>query len=129
MKNYSLEEARKIVAAGIVLYNINLDSEFEKVQISEKEIADYKKEISKLDLETNKPLIGIFEKIYLPAIAANKEKEQLYCYCQQPNDGSEMILCDGDSCKNEWFHFKCVGIALAPKGDWFCHNCQPKRQN
>ncbi|KAJ8679418.1 hypothetical protein QAD02_015205 [Eretmocerus hayati] len=49
----------------------------------------------------------------------------LYCYCQCPYDEvSEMIACDGDDCRIEWFHFECVGITVPPKGKWYCPDCR-----
>ncbi|KAK0174558.1 hypothetical protein PV327_010317 [Microctonus hyperodae] len=51
----------------------------------------------------------------------------LYCYCQCPYDEvSEMIACDGDSCRIEWFHFECVGIMVPPKGKWYCPDCSKR---
>eukprot|EP00179_Madagascaria_erythrocladioides_P010943 CAMPEP_0198364418 /NCGR_PEP_ID=MMETSP1450-20131203/153369_1 /TAXON_ID=753684 ORGANISM="Madagascaria erythrocladiodes, Strain CCMP3234" /NCGR_SAMPLE_ID=MMETSP1450 /ASSEMBLY_ACC=CAM_ASM_001115 /LENGTH=216 /DNA_ID=CAMNT_0044071845 /DNA_START=75 /DNA_END=722 /DNA_ORIENTATION=+ len=35
--------------------------------------------------------------------------EPRYCYCQQVSYG-EMVGCDNDDCKYEWFHFQCVGL-------------------
>lgn len=58
-----------------------------------------------------------------------KEGERLYCYCRAPYDeASEMIGCDGDSCQIEWFHFECVCILVAPKGKWYCPECQKTQQ-
>ena len=45
-----------------------------------------------------------------------------YCICNEPFNG-DMIACDGESCKVEWFHFRCVGMKAAPKGRWFCDEC------
>ncbi|XP_076244745.1 misexpression suppressor of ras 4 [Calliopsis andreniformis] len=51
----------------------------------------------------------------------------LYCYCQCPYDEvSEMIACDGEDCRIEWFHFECVGIMVPPKGKWYCPDCRKK---
>ena len=35
-----------------------------------------------------------------------------WCFCQQPNGGNFMIMCDqqGDNC-HKWYHGKCVGIS------------------
>ncbi|XP_053683623.1 uncharacterized protein LOC128733831 [Sabethes cyaneus] len=54
-----------------------------------------------------------------------REGESVYCYCRCPYDEvSEMIACDGDNCRIEWFHFECVGIIMPPKGKWFCPECK-----
>lgn len=51
-----------------------------------------------------------------------------YCYCRRSYDEIHgMIGCDGDSCEIEWFHFECVGILVAPKGNWYCPECQKKQ--
>ncbi|XP_055538853.1 uncharacterized protein LOC129726174 [Wyeomyia smithii] len=57
-----------------------------------------------------------------------REGESVYCYCRCPYDEvSEMIACDGDNCRIEWFHFECVGIIMPPKGKWFCPECKLKQ--
>lgn len=58
---------------------------------------------------------------------APREGESVYCYCRAPYDEvSEMIACDGENCRIEWFHFECVGIIMPPKGKWFCPECKFK---
>lgn len=55
----------------------------------------------------------------------NGDSERVYCYCRRPYDElSGMIGCDGDKCFIEWFHFECVGILMAPGGNWYCSECQ-----
>lgn len=53
----------------------------------------------------------------------------LYCFCQRVSFG-EMIGCDNDDCKYEWFHWACVGITSPPKDDeiWYCPDCSPKME-
>ncbi|XP_072762810.1 uncharacterized protein Mesr4 [Anoplolepis gracilipes] len=52
---------------------------------------------------------------------------KIYCYCRCPYDEvSEMIACDGEDCRIEWFHFECVGIMVPPKGKWYCPDCRKK---
>lgn len=53
----------------------------------------------------------------------------LYCFCQRVLFG-EMIGCDNDDCKFEWFHWSCVGITSPPKDDevWYCPDCSPKME-
>ena len=49
--------------------------------------------------------------------------EKLWCICSKPFAG-EMIGCDNLERKIEWFHFECMKIRRAPKGDWFCLECR-----
>ncbi|KAH6666479.1 hypothetical protein F5X68DRAFT_236918 [Plectosphaerella plurivora] len=51
--------------------------------------------------------------------------EPLYCYCNGVSYG-EMVACDADNCKREWFHLDCVGLKVAPKGNakWYCEPCK-----
>lgn len=42
-----------------------------------------------------------------------EENEPLYCYCQQVSYG-EMVACDAEDCKREWFHLECAGLDRAP---------------
>lgn len=53
----------------------------------------------------------------------------LYCFCQRVSFG-EMIGCDNDDCKYEWFHWSCVGITSPPKDDeiWYCPDCSPRME-
>lgn len=54
--------------------------------------------------------------------------EERYCYCNRVSFG-EMVGCDGDKCKIEWFHLECVGLRSAPPknsklpfaGRWWTH--------
>ncbi|XP_003379245.1 conserved hypothetical protein [Trichinella spiralis] len=49
------------------------------------------------------------------AEAGDIDDQSIYCYCNQPSFGS--------MCKYEWFHYECVGVTEAPKGDWYCPDC------
>ena len=42
--------------------------------------------------------------------------EPRYCICNGPGYG-EMVGCDGDNCRKEWFHLKCVGLKTPPGKD------------
>ena len=42
--------------------------------------------------------------------------EPTYCYCNGVSYG-EMVGCDANDCKREWFHLECVGLKVAPKGN------------
>ncbi|ORY25924.1 hypothetical protein BCR39DRAFT_542595 [Naematelia encephala] len=50
---------------------------------------------------------------------------QLYCLCQQKSYG-EMIGCDNDNCRYEWFHVKCVNITPPLPETWYCPDCVRK---
>ncbi|KAI0008187.1 hypothetical protein F4779DRAFT_588198 [Xylariaceae sp. FL0662B] len=51
--------------------------------------------------------------------------EPRYCYCNGVSYG-EMVACDNDKCKAEWFHLKCTGLPAMPNPaiKWFCRNCE-----
>jgi len=51
---------------------------------------------------------------------------QLYCTCHGTSYG-EMVACDDDNCRIEWFHFGCVGLKSKPKGKWYCPECTQRR--
>ncbi|KRZ12806.1 Bardet-Biedl syndrome 2 -like protein [Trichinella zimbabwensis] len=59
------------------------------------------------------------------AEAGDIDDQSIYCYCNQPSYGS-MVACDSLTCKYEWFHYECVGVTEAPKGDWYCPDCHNK---
>lgn len=46
-----------------------------------------------------------------------------YCFCQSISYG-DMVACDNDDCKYQWFHWACVGIKEEPVGDWLCPECR-----
>lgn len=54
-------------------------------------------------------------------------EEEVYCICKKTLE-EEMIECENKSCKFKWFHFSCVGIDVAPEGDWYCADCLKSRQ-
>ncbi len=65
------------------------------------------------------------------ATVANEEENELYCFCQRVSFG-EMVGCDNDDCKYEWFHYECVGLKEPPKGKWYCPDCierQKQKEN
>ncbi|XP_070200906.1 uncharacterized protein [Littorina saxatilis] len=49
---------------------------------------------------------------------------KLFCYCKRGEEEDAMVACDNENCKLEWFHFFCVGIKSAPKGQWYCPDCR-----
>ncbi|KZT43298.1 hypothetical protein SISSUDRAFT_1124835 [Sistotremastrum suecicum HHB10207 ss-3] len=60
--------------------------------------------------------------------ADDGDPEKKYCVCGGQSWG-EMIGCDDDNCKREWFHLSCVGLTTAPDPDdkWYCDECTKKR--
>lgn len=57
----------------------------------------------------------------------HSNNEPTYCYCNQVSFG-EMVGCDGDDCKREWFHLPCIGFKNPPKGKWYCDDCIIKQK-
>lgn len=53
---------------------------------------------------------------------SDPKNERLYCICNQYSYGN-MIKCDNNFCKQEWFHYACVHVSSPPKGNWYCPNC------
>ena len=60
-------------------------------------------------------------------VAAEQQRKTGYCLCGKPDD-DYMVACDEQGCKNEWFHFVCVGLdgKSIPDGDWYCPECLGK---
>ncbi|XBW35611.1 hypothetical protein QEN19_001185 [Hanseniaspora menglaensis] len=54
-----------------------------------------------------------------------EEDDQLYCFCQTVSFG-EMVACDNNDCKYQWFHYGCIGLNEPPKGVWYCPDCRKK---
>lgn len=59
---------------------------------------------------------------------AEADDGRLYCYCQVGSYG-DMVACDDNECKHEWFHLGCIGLEVAPEGVWFCDTCRGKVKN
>jgi chromatin modification-related protein YNG2 len=55
----------------------------------------------------------------------DEKDENLYCFCQKVSYG-EMIGCDSDECKFEWFHLDCVGLSKPLPQVWYCSDCQAR---
>jgi hypothetical protein len=49
--------------------------------------------------------------------------DDIFCICRGVSYG-EMVACDGENCKYEWFHLPCVNLTAPPKGLWYCPNCR-----
>jgi hypothetical protein len=50
--------------------------------------------------------------------------EETYCLCGGISYG-EMVACEDPTCKIEWFHYPCVGLAsgTTPPDKWYCPVC------
>ncbi|KAK7064570.1 chromatin modification-related protein [Favolaschia claudopus] len=53
------------------------------------------------------------------------EDERPYCFCQKQSYG-DMIACDNDGCKYEWFHLACVQLSQPTPDKWYCRDCIEK---
>lgn len=64
--------------------------------------------------------INEFEDItYREICSRNIKNERLYCYCNYLHYG-DMVKCENDKCKREWFHFNCAGLREIPNEKWYC---------
>lgn len=54
--------------------------------------------------------------------------EPVYCTCRQISFGN-MIACENQECKIEWFHFSCVGLKAEPNEPWYCEQCRSEIKN
>lgn len=54
--------------------------------------------------------------------SGNNADDRTYCFCKDVSYG-EMIACDAPNCPIEWFHYSCVNLTVAPKGQWYCPMC------
>ncbi|KAJ9094265.1 hypothetical protein QFC21_006091 [Naganishia friedmannii] len=49
--------------------------------------------------------------------------DTLYCFCQEKSHG-QMIGCDNETCRFEWFHVKCMKLDPDKLPErWFCPEC------
>lgn len=61
-------------------------------------------------------------------ILSDSTNVDLYCYCRKPDDGSQMIACEEEGCKYEWFHLTCLKLVRVPRGAYICKECKKKRK-
>ena len=54
-----------------------------------------------------------------------QEDDSIYCFCRQKSFG-EMVACENDQCKYEWFHLSCLGLKKPPEEQetWYCPECR-----
>lgn len=81
-------------------------------------------------------LVGKFYTRTRPVLCAKKETApaqpdtvDCYCYCRRGGDVGDLIGCDYENCKIQWFHQDCLKIKNIPKGKWFCPECRKLPQN
>ncbi|VVC40507.1 Zinc finger, FYVE/PHD-type,Zinc finger, PHD-type,Zinc finger, RING/FYVE/PHD-type,Zinc finger, PHD- [Cinara cedri] len=121
-----------IITNPTVLTNNNGRNQYKQRQQIEKKRSTTVKRAQKSKKQRH--LVVKFNKTAKPVVILENEKQKtaqrktakiLYCYCNRPyNKKSSMIGCDGSNCQVEWFHFDCVGIKKAPRGKWYCPDCQ-----
>lgn len=53
-----------------------------------------------------------------------RRKVSVWCLCRKPESG-DMVACDSENCKVQWYHTACVGLDHLPGKDdaWFCPAC------
>lgn len=59
-----------------------------------------------------------------PTLAVEADSDQeIWCVCQRPYEGRDMIECEFKSCPYKWYHLDCIGLAQkdVPKGKWYCN--------
>jgi hypothetical protein len=57
----------------------------------------------------------------------DEEDNSLYCYCQKQSYGN-MVACENEDCKFQWFHVDCLNLKKMPAEDedWYCPDCRVK---
>ncbi|XP_064463712.1 uncharacterized protein LOC135374721 [Ornithodoros turicata] len=76
-----------------------------------------------------------FERVLLPEMrykywtqsgdvsSVTENSSNTFCYCNG-GDVGKMILCDNPLCEKKWYHFSCINLKRAPKGEWYCDSCK-----
>lgn len=77
------------------------------------------------DIKTNQRKRQLEQPVSMDLDLPVDPNEPTYCICNRVFFG-EMVACDNENCKIEWFHYECVGITEPPKGKWYCPDCAPK---
>lgn len=50
---------------------------------------------------------------------------ELWCYCQKPDIGTLMIMCDNHFCRIKWFHVAGLKNKVNTNQLFFCDDCLP----
>ncbi|TMS34503.1 hypothetical protein L596_002083 [Steinernema carpocapsae] len=58
---------------------------------------------------------------------AEESEEKTWCICSEKSYG-EMVACDNQKCRIEWFHYHCVNISAPPTGTWLCPECTKAKE-
>lgn len=53
----------------------------------------------------------------------DEDDKNVYCTCRSLSHGN-MVACDNENCRYEWFHWECVGLSKEPVGRWLCPECK-----
>jgi len=53
----------------------------------------------------------------------DEDDKNVYCTCRSLSHGN-MVACDNEACRYEWFHWECVGLTREPVGRWLCPECK-----
>lgn len=61
------------------------------------------------------------------AMEQDDEDNTKYCFCHKVSYGN-MVACDNEECKYQWFHWDCVGLKEEPEGEWLCSECTTNLQ-
>lgn len=61
----------------------------------------------------------------LQAPQAPEASVETWCTCGRPDSSTFIIACENDNCPIQWYQGACLGIHVAPEGDWWCPTCAP----
>lgn len=55
---------------------------------------------------------------------------QVWCICGMGGSAyGDMVECSNNSCTVKWFHLQCISLTTAPKGAWYCSQCERRSGN
>lgn len=122
---YNLLEKEDIV---VLLTGLGRHNDRELL-IWEKKLQHLKKKRKKSSLPENYQL-SLGDLLSPPKVDDEDEypPDKTWCFCKQKARG-QMICCDNDQCKIEWFHFDCVRLQMKPSGRWYCQRCRSLTDN
>lgn len=72
---------------------------------------------------SNKNSITSVNNLVSKPTSLNTSKTTEWCYCKVDHE-DDLIGCDNLQCPIQWLHLSCLQIKKAPKGKWYCLDCQ-----
>lgn len=123
--NITKQNVKYFVRRKVSVSSIEGESDEElkeyKMELFKGQLSDCEKKMEAVSIEDNVEPFPVSNAADMPVLP----NEPIFCFCDNVAY-SDMVACDNEHCKIEWFHFECVGLLGKPNGKWYCDQCSIK---